>query len=222
MRDQLDEKIKFYETLRDIPFISGACAKTGIPRSTVYRWLNEDATFKKKVGKAIKRGNEMVNDIAYGKLIQKIKEGNMAALTYHMSRRHPYYKNRNKNDVKIKIEQKKDKDFLLPSALVWQHFQKVRVGNLPKTLRKKVIKKAISMRTAINKMLGESNRETDLSVMEIASMVQQVLEEKPDEYKKKDKSIRRLRKQYWRKNKDNIDESDRYTDWSRRDFFKNP
>ena len=78
------------------------------------------------------------------------------------------------------------------------------------------------MRTAINKMLGESNRETDLSVMEIASMVQQVLEEKPDEYKKKDKSIRRLRKQYWRKNKDNIDESDRYTDWSRRDFFKNP
>jgi len=180
MRDQLEEKIKLYETLRDIPFISGACAKTGIPRSSVYRWLNEDAVFKKKVRKAIKRGNEMVNDIAYGKLIQKIREGYWPAIVYQLSRGHPDYKDKKNNDVKINIQQKGESTQL--SSLI-QALHELPLGKLPSGLRKKVVKKWLGLYSMFMKMDEKTYKESGIdlrfknySELEWGNLLQEILD----------------------------------------------
>lgn len=62
--------------------VTDACRKTDVPRSTYYKWLNEDAEFRK----AVEDTQEEAIDFVEGKLFQKINgvalgkndaEGNM-------------------------------------------------------------------------------------------------------------------------------------------------
>ncbi len=223
MREQIEEKKKLIEILRDMPFLTGACSRAGIPRSTAYRWINNDKEFAKRVRKAIKRGDEMVNDMAYGKLVQKIKEGNLPAIIYHLSRRHPNYKKRNMG-LKVKVEHKQEP---LPPALLDKAIEKVSVGDLPKQLRKKVVRKAMKENEAlgaffqaVSKEMGGDIPKNSLTPEHLATALRVILEEGSyQEQKKNTKRYKRERKHYWRQHINDIEPIDRHLDWESRKQF---
>ncbi len=72
----------FLEELSKVPNISGACNKVGLSRQTVYRWMEMDSNFEKKVNDAMERGINSINDLAESKLISKIKQENFPAIKY--------------------------------------------------------------------------------------------------------------------------------------------
>lgn len=72
----------FLEELSKVPNISGACNKVGLSRQTVYRWMEMDSKFEKKVNDAMERGTNSINDLAESKLISKIKQEDMQAIKY--------------------------------------------------------------------------------------------------------------------------------------------
>lgn len=65
--------------------ISIACERVGLSRQSIYRWMNEDLKFQKKVNEAIRMGVESINDLAESKLIAKIKEGEPRAVEYWLN-----------------------------------------------------------------------------------------------------------------------------------------
>jgi hypothetical protein len=73
------------------PIKETVCRKLNVPRSTLYRWMNEDYDFKREVIKATKVGNDVVNDLAKSKLIEAIKNGDSGMIKYQLSRRHHEY-----------------------------------------------------------------------------------------------------------------------------------
>lgn len=152
MREQNDDKIKILEALKATPVISMACAKTGIARATLYRWLNSDPEFKQRVNRAIKLGNRSVDDLAYGKLIQKIKDGSLGAITFYLSRRHQYFKKKEK--VKVEIMQK---NTTLPT-IPQQAFNEVSIGKLAKKIRKRVVKRGVRLYNALQDAMVEMEK----------------------------------------------------------------
>jgi len=87
------EKIKerFIEEISKNSIKETACRKLNVPRSTIYRWMREDVEFSKKVKEATSIGNDIINDLAKSKLIEKINMGDSGMIKYHLSRRHHEY-----------------------------------------------------------------------------------------------------------------------------------
>lgn len=87
------EKIKerFIEEISKNSIKETACRKLNVPRSTIYRWMREDAEFSKNVKEATSIGNDIINDLAKSKLIEKINMGDSGMIKYHLSRRHHEY-----------------------------------------------------------------------------------------------------------------------------------
>jgi len=86
-----DEKSVFLETLKEMPFISYAAKKSGIARSTIYRWMKDNQEFNKLVTKTSKDGRDQLVDLAEMMLVKLIKEGNLKAITFflmHNSKRY--------------------------------------------------------------------------------------------------------------------------------------
>ena len=88
------EKTLMIEQLAKTPIIQVACEKIGLARSTFYRWKDEDKNFSKKVDDAIEQGSRVINDLAESQLIYAIKEGNLRAITFWLTSRHPKYSNK--------------------------------------------------------------------------------------------------------------------------------
>jgi hypothetical protein len=88
---QARAKARILEQLEKIPIIELACKKAGIPRSTYYRWVNEDPKFKDDVEEAQNRGYLSINDVAESKLIQKINDGEYKAVIYWLESNHKRY-----------------------------------------------------------------------------------------------------------------------------------
>jgi hypothetical protein len=64
-----NRKKEVVEALKDCyGIVTDACKKTDVPRSTFYKWLNEDSEFKK----AVDDTQEEAIDFVEGKLFQKI------------------------------------------------------------------------------------------------------------------------------------------------------
>jgi len=80
------------EELFSTPIVLACCSKTGVPRSTYYRWLNEDDDFRKKVEECIEKGRSAVSDLSESRLIQKIDAGDMRAITFWLNNNEPRYK----------------------------------------------------------------------------------------------------------------------------------
>jgi ACT domain-containing protein len=87
----LKEKNFLLEMLKKIPIAIYACEKTGIARSTYYRWKKDDAKFSKLADEAIMEGVMLVNDIAENQLLSAIKNGNMSAITFWLRSHHASY-----------------------------------------------------------------------------------------------------------------------------------
>lgn len=70
------------EHLRKTPIVEIACNKSGIGRTTFYRWCRESSVFAKAADEAIRDGRGLVNDVAVSQLLNAIKSGNLAAVMF--------------------------------------------------------------------------------------------------------------------------------------------
>jgi hypothetical protein len=73
-------QVRFLEVLRDMPIIEFACKKSGIGRTTYYRWRKEDIGFAQASNEALRHGIEFINDMSESQMIQLIKERKMPAI----------------------------------------------------------------------------------------------------------------------------------------------
>jgi|GEM_PF-681206 len=85
------KEIPFLEQIEKVPNVSLACQMVGIARNTIYRWCNEDEAFKERFDEAMSKGSDSIADLAEGKLIEKIKGGNMPAIKYWLDNNNKRY-----------------------------------------------------------------------------------------------------------------------------------
>ncbi len=85
------DRAAFIGHLKKTPIVSIACERTGISRSTLYRWKNEDSEFEKTFDEAMLEGNLLVNDVAESQLMAAIRERNMTAIVFWLKHHHPAY-----------------------------------------------------------------------------------------------------------------------------------
>lgn len=86
-----ESKNKLLEELRKTYLVTNACNKTGISRSTFYRWCKEDPEFKVEVSNAKLEGLDLMNDAGESVLIHGIKNKDRKAAEYFLAHNHPKY-----------------------------------------------------------------------------------------------------------------------------------
>lgn len=77
--------------LEKMPIVSVACKKSGIGRSTFYRWCLESKAYSKRVKDAMAKGISLINDLAESKLVDGIEDGDFNNIKYWLNNRHPDY-----------------------------------------------------------------------------------------------------------------------------------
>jgi len=83
----MKQKKELLEHLKRNPIFQSACARVGISRSTVYRWMEDDEYFLQFVKQAQNEGNEFVADMAKSQVIKQISEGNLIASFFWLKTR---------------------------------------------------------------------------------------------------------------------------------------
>ncbi|MEI8339486.1 MAG: hypothetical protein WCF94_02365 [bacterium] len=101
-------KDKFLDTLKKVPIVQVSCEKVGVSRNSVYRWRNQDKKFAEEMDKAMIEGEEFINDISEGQLLNMIKEKSWPALSFWLRHRNPKFKE------KVEITQIKTANELTP------------------------------------------------------------------------------------------------------------
>lgn len=87
-------KEAFLEQLKRTPTIETACQKVGVARATVYRWINGNKSFEKKVDEALTEGRTFMSDIAENQLFSLIGEKKIEAIRMYLSTHNPRYSNK--------------------------------------------------------------------------------------------------------------------------------
>ncbi len=87
-------KEAFLEQLKRTPTIETACQKVGIARATVYRWINGNKRFKKKVEDALTEGRTFMSDVAENQLFSLIGEKKIEAIRLFLSTHNARYSNK--------------------------------------------------------------------------------------------------------------------------------
>jgi hypothetical protein len=88
----------FLDELAKTPNISICCERVGLSRQTIYRWMEEDRKFRKKVNESTLLGVESINDLAESKLIGHIKGGCKRSIEYWLNNhKETYMRPRSKN-----------------------------------------------------------------------------------------------------------------------------
>jgi transposase-like protein len=126
-----DEKNKFLDALRENHVVLAVCRKTGISKTTYYRWRQEDSTFAAEADSAIAEGIELVNDAAESNIITEIKNRDKDASKFWLKHRHPAY------TTKIKVETAKPDPELSPEqeATVRKALELAALGDAEKITR---------------------------------------------------------------------------------------
>jgi hypothetical protein len=70
-----NDKKRFLEALEEIPIVSIASKRTGIAKSTIYRWKDRDVKFAKKMEEYLWRGRDSVTDKIESQLIKQADQG---------------------------------------------------------------------------------------------------------------------------------------------------
>ncbi len=87
-------KTVFLEQLKRTPTIETACQKVGVGRATVYRWINSNKQFKKKVEEALTEGRTFMSDVAESQLFSLIGDKKIEAIRLFLSTHNPRYNNK--------------------------------------------------------------------------------------------------------------------------------
>ncbi len=75
-----DDKQKFLDELENLPIVSVVCKRAGISKATIYRWVEDDADFKKKYDRSLKRGRDTLVDHAESKLVKMADKEHFGAI----------------------------------------------------------------------------------------------------------------------------------------------
>ena len=78
-----------------------SCLKSGVNRSTLYRWKQQSDEFKESAELAERIGRENNCDIAEQSLLLKVKEKDLGAIKYLLSHNSPKYKGKETSNVVI-------------------------------------------------------------------------------------------------------------------------
>ena len=70
------------ELLKKTPIIQIACEKTGIARSSFYRWKLKNKKFSRAVEEAISEGEMLITDMSETQLIGLIRDKNFQQFIY--------------------------------------------------------------------------------------------------------------------------------------------
>ncbi len=87
-------KEAFLEQLKRTPTIETACQKVGVARATVYRWINGNKRFEKKVDAALTEGRIFMSDIAENQLFSLIGDKKIEAIRLFLSTHNARYSNK--------------------------------------------------------------------------------------------------------------------------------
>jgi hypothetical protein len=82
------------EQLKRTPTIETACQKVGVGRATVYRWRDQNKTFKKELEAAQDEGRAFMCDVAENQLFSLIGEKKYEAIRFYLSTHNPRYSNK--------------------------------------------------------------------------------------------------------------------------------
>jgi len=104
-------KEQFLEELRETPNVSIVCKKLSTSRNSIYRWRHEDKAFCIQMDLALSEGEDHFNDVSESKLMEKVKEGNLKAITFRLEKCSTKYSAHKIDDVALleirkKIRQK--------------------------------------------------------------------------------------------------------------------
>ncbi len=88
---QIESKDKFLARLRETPIIEYACQKSGVGRTTYYRWRRKSGAFAQKCEEAQREGIDFINDMSESQLIQMIKERKLPAISLWLKHNHKRY-----------------------------------------------------------------------------------------------------------------------------------
>lgn len=101
-----EDKKLLLEHLEKTPIVQIACEKSGVGRSTYYRWLEQDKKFARSAKQALSKGVLIMNDLAESQLLKSVRDGNMTAIIFWLKSRHLSYWNR------LEIVENNDKEEL--------------------------------------------------------------------------------------------------------------
>lgn len=96
----------FLENLKKIPIVMAACERSGVARTTVYRWRNESKEFAQMMDEAIAEGETLINEMSEGQLISLIRDKNFPALRFWLIHRNPKFRER--VEVTAKFEKQEE------------------------------------------------------------------------------------------------------------------
>jgi len=85
-------KTQILELLEKELTIKTVCAKLGLSRQSVYRWMKEDKKFATDIKEAIKNCVLDLNDECENRVITKIKNDDTNMIKFWLRYRHPDYK----------------------------------------------------------------------------------------------------------------------------------
>lgn len=127
-----EDKGRLLDALRENHIALAACRKTGIGKSTYYRWRQEDPTFAEEADAAIREGVEMVNDAAESNIVTAIKNRDQEASRFWLKHRHGAY------STKIKVETTKPDTELSPEqeAIVRKALELAALGDAEEVTQK--------------------------------------------------------------------------------------
>lgn len=89
-QEQIKQKV--LDELGRTPVVEIACKRSGVSRSSFYRWKLEDKDFAKKIDDAISEGELLINDLAESKLIASIQDQSLSAIVFWLKNHHDKYK----------------------------------------------------------------------------------------------------------------------------------
>lgn len=101
-RTELNQELMLGQ-LKKTPVVQIACEKTGVARSTYYRW-RENKKFAEESDKALAEGVALVSDMAESQLLSAIRDRNISAIFYWLNNRSPSYGNKLEITAKVKDE----------------------------------------------------------------------------------------------------------------------
>lgn len=97
MKAQSRKKSQLLRELENNPIAERACRKVGIARSTYYRWIESDETFKEMTLKAQEKGRAKITDFAESKLMENMNNNHFPSLAYWLSHNTARYRAYPKN-----------------------------------------------------------------------------------------------------------------------------
>ncbi|KKW04892.1 MAG: hypothetical protein UY35_C0003G0069 [Candidatus Saccharibacteria bacterium GW2011_GWC2_48_9] len=77
--------------LRENPNLQRACKKAGIARSTLYRWMEDDTSFRDDVRDAQEIGQDTMNDYVEAKLMENIQNNMQKSIEFYLRHNNPKY-----------------------------------------------------------------------------------------------------------------------------------